>query len=50
MTPVTYYRSRPDTWTVPRWKLDASERRRIFGPIQPMDEHQSILARLLGLH
>lgn len=51
MTPVSYYRSRPDTWSTPRWKVDACERRRIFGPVRPMDEgDHGLLARLLGLH
>ncbi len=42
-----FHSSRPDGWTVPRPPQDASRRRFIHGPVQPM-ERPGILARLLG--
>lgn len=46
MIPVTYIGSRPDQWSVPRWRTDPCERRRIYGPIQPMEQEHGLIARL----
>lgn len=43
MAPVTYHTSRPDTWAVPRWRTDPSERRRIYGPLRPMQSEHPFL-------
>lgn len=48
MTPVSYLSSRPDPWAVPRWRIDPCERRRIYGPIQPMESERGLIARLLA--
>jgi len=47
MSSLIYRSSRPDSWTMPRPYRDASLRRMMHGPIQPM-EQPSFLARLLG--
>ena len=47
MAPVTYRSSRSDTWAVPHWRLDPSERRRIYGPIRPMAREHGLLGRLI---
>lgn len=48
MVPVSYRHSRPDLWAVPRWKIDPAERRRIYGPIQPMDVQHGELGRCIA--
>lgn len=50
MEPISYNSRRPDTWAVPRWRSDPCERRRIYGPIQPMEEEHrhGFLDWLLG--
>jgi hypothetical protein len=45
MSSLTYRSSRPDRWTAPRPYSDASLRRLMHGPIQPM-EQPSFLQRL----
>lgn len=47
-TSLSYRSSRPDTWTMPRQPLSASERYMRHGPIQPMEEARGLLARLFG--
>ncbi len=47
MSSLTYRSSRPDQWTMPRPYRDASMRRMINGPIQPMEE-PSFFEKLLG--
>lgn len=47
MVPVTYHCSRPNTWAVPRWRVDPGERRRIYGAIQPMEREHGFIRRLL---
>jgi len=46
MSSLIFRSSRPDRWTSPRPYSDASLRRHIHGPIQPM-EKPSLLERLL---
>ena len=48
MASQSYHSSRPDGWTMPRPYRDASLRRMIHGPIQPMEE-PGFFARLFGL-
>ena len=48
MVPASYHRSRPDGWTEPRWATDPGERRRIYGPIRPMEQKQGLLDWLFG--
>jgi hypothetical protein len=38
MSSLTFRSSRPDSWTSPRPYSDASLRRHIHGPIQPMTQ------------
>jgi hypothetical protein len=47
MSSLTFRTSRPDSWTSPRPYSDASLRRLIHGPIQPM-EQPGLLQRLFG--
>ena len=47
MSSPIYRSSRPDSWTMPRPYTDASRRRMVHGPIQPM-EQPGLLARLLA--
>ena len=47
MSNLTYHRSRPDKWTLPRPHQDPNLRRLAHGPIQPM-EPVGFLARLFG--
>jgi hypothetical protein len=45
MPGLSYRSSRPDPWIMPRPYSDASLRRQVHGPIQPMEE-PGLLARL----
>lgn len=47
MTAYRFRSSRPHEWILPRPHIDAHQRYRTYGPIQPMDE-PSFLERLLG--
>ena len=47
MSSLTFRSSRPDAWTMPRPYQDASLRRLVHGPIQPMDQ-PGFLGRLFG--
>lgn len=50
MTPSSYRSSRPNQWISPRQSLDAHQRFRAYGPIQPMEQPRTgIFARLLGV-
>lgn len=42
-----YRSSRPDSWNVPRQEMHPSQRIKVYGPIQPMDQgKQGWLSRL----
>ena len=47
MSSFNFRSSRPDRWTLPRPHSDASLRRLVHGPIQPM-EQPTLLQRLFG--
>jgi len=45
---LRYQSSRPDSWNVPRASLHPSERRAVYGAIQPMEEPKGWLRRLFS--
>jgi hypothetical protein len=49
MPGLSYRSSQPDRWIMPRPYSDASLRRHVHGPIQPMEE-PGFLARLFRRH
>ena len=49
MARLRYQSSRPDSWNVPRSNLHPSERKAVYGAIQPMEpEPKGWLRRLFG--
>ncbi|MFM7349840.1 MAG: hypothetical protein ACKO01_10195 [Erythrobacter sp.] len=49
MSAYTFRSSRPDHWVSPRPTRDPARLSAIHGPLQPMHDEPSLLARLLGL-
>lgn len=49
MTAMSFRCSRPSNWIEPRQTLDADQRRRAYGPVQPMEEKPGLLRKILGL-
>jgi hypothetical protein len=43
-----YSCSRPDNWSLPRQAMDPCTRRKVYGPIRPM-EAPGLFERLFGL-
>jgi hypothetical protein len=49
MSAYTFRSSRPDHWVSPRPSRDPARLSAIHGPLRPMHEEPSLLARLFGL-
>jgi hypothetical protein len=49
MSAYTFRSSRPDQWVSPRPTRDPARLAAIYGPLRPMHEEPSLVARLFGL-